>query len=190
MFPSHSRKAAGWLTFALLTALPGISLAADAELQERAQKLDQAIQDFKKEVLDFNVEAQQVEDDILYPPHSRVTVYLSVKVPGLVLKTASVSVDNGPPQTVNYGERDAKALLAERRAQRLLRANLAPGAHRIRLTYSGQFADAKPDAPPVSGSYEAVFDKDHQPADLEFSIARPYRFAAMGISLQQWRPKK
>lgn len=190
MFPSHCRKAAGWLLFALFVSVSGPLRAADTELQERALKLDQAIQDFKHELVAFNADAQHVEDAILYPDHSRLAVYLTVRIPGLLLKDVSVSLDNGPAQTLTYSDRDAKALLAEPHAQRILLANIAPGAHRIRLTYSGQLADAEPETPPVTGSHEAVFDKDHQPAELEFRISRPYRFAATGITLQQWRKKQ
>jgi len=189
--PSIScRKAVGPLLVALLAWAPLTQAASSSELEERALKLDQSIQAFKKEVLAFSTEAQGIEDDVLYPPHSRLSVYLSVKVPGLLLKDFSISVDNGAAQTFSYTDRDARALLAEKHVQRVLRANVTPGAHRIRISYTGQMADAKEGAPPVGDSYEAVFDKDQRATDLEFSIARRNRLSRAGISMQQWRSRK
>jgi hypothetical protein len=190
MLPSNCRKAAGSVLVALLVLAPGPLFSADAGFEERAQKLDQSIQALKKEVLDFNTEGQRIEDEILYPPHARLSVYLAVKVPGLLLKEVSVSLDNGPAQSFTYSDRDAKSLLAERHVQRILRANIGPGAHRIRLTYSGQMANAKADAPAVGDSYEAVFDKDTRETSLELVIARPNRLARAGISMKQWKAKK
>lgn len=190
MLPSNCRKAAVPLLVALFVSVPGHAAVAAADLDERAQKLDQAVQALKKEVLAFNTDGQRAEDEILYPPHSRLSVYLAVKVPGLLLKDVSVSLDNGPAQTFSYNDRDAKSLLAERHLQRILRANIAPGAHRIRISYSGQMADAKADAAPLGDSYEAVFDKDNRETTLEFSIARANRLSRAGVSMKQWRPKK
>ncbi len=186
-----SRKAAGTLLFAWFALVSGIAGADTQEqLDERALKLDQAIQALKKEVLDFNVEGQRAEDDILYPPYSRVSVYVAVRVPGLLLKQVTVSIDNAPAQTINYSDRDAKSLLSEQHMQRVLRANVGPGSHRIRFSYTGAMADAKADAPPIGDSYEAVFDKDSREAELELRIARPTRFSKAAVTMKQWRAKK
>lgn len=193
---SDCRKAAGLmlvaLPFALLApALPAIAAGPSAaELEEQTLKLDQAVQAFKKEALEFNTEAQTIEDEVLYPPHARLSVYLAVKVPGLLLKDVSVSIDNGPAQTFNYTDRDAKAMLSEGHLQRVLRSGVTAGAHRIRISYTGQMADAKEGAPPVGDSYEAVFDKDQRETTLEFQIARRTRLSKAGISMKQWRSKK
>ena len=193
---SDCRKAAGLmlvaLPFALLApALPAIAAGPSAaELEEQTLKLDQAVQAFKKEALAFNTEAQTIEDEVLYPPHARLSVYLAVKVPGLLLKDVSVSIDNSPAQTFNYTDRDAKAMLSEGHLQRVLRSGVTAGAHRIRISYTGQMADAKEGAPPVGDSYEAVFDKDQRETTLEFQIARRTRLSKAGISMQQWRAKK
>lgn len=189
------RKAAGLMLVALLVApLVGPPAAAApptaAELEEQSLKLDQAMQAFKKEALEFSTEAQSIENEVMFPAHARLTVYLAVKVPGLLLKDVSVSVDNGTPQTFSYTDRDAKALLAENHLQRILRSSVTPGAHRIKISYTGQMADAKEGAPPVGDSYEAVFDKDQRETNLEFSIARRTRLSKAGISMKQWRAKK
>lgn len=186
----NCRKAVGPLLVALLASTPLAQAASSPDLDERALRLDQSVQAFKKEVLELNTEAQGIENDVLFPTHARLTVHLGVKVPGLLLQEVSVSVDNDPAQTYTYTDRDAKALLDEGHLQRVLRSSVAPGAHRIRISYRGQMADAKADAPPVGDAYEAVFDKDQRPTDLEFSIARRNRLAKAGISMKQWRAQK
>jgi len=185
----HCRKAVGSLLVALMAATP-IASQASSESDERALKLDQSIQAFKDEVLDFSREAQNIEDDVMYPAHTRVSVYLGVKIPGLLLKEVSVAIDQAPPQIITYTDRDARAMLADRHLQRILLGSIQPGGHRIRVKYSGQMMDAKENAPPVGDSFEAVFDKDSRETELEISISRPNRLAKAGISMTQWRAKK
>lgn len=185
------RKALSVLVVALLVfaALPGRAgpLAAP---DEAAIQLDQQIQALKDEVLEFNRRAQQTEDDVLFPAHSRMSVYLGVRVSGLLLKEISVSINERPAETYVYGDRDAKALLRKDHLQRLLRANIAPGAHRIRVAFTAQWADADADDPPLSDVYEAIFDKGQTEAELEFTIARESRVAKPRLSMKQWRPAK
>lgn len=183
------RKAVGSLLAALLALAP-IAVQASVETDERALNLDQSIQAFKDEVLDFSREAQNIEDDVMYPAHSRLSVYLSVRIPGLLLKEVSVSVDQSPPQVITYTDRNARAMLADLHLQRILLASVTPGAHRIRFRYSGQMMDAKEGAPPVGGEFEAVFDKDSRETELEIVISRPNRLSKAGISMKQWRARK
>lgn len=179
-------RARGLLVALALGLAPGAE-AADAG--EMALKQDQAIQALKNEVLGFAAEAQAIETDVLLPPHARASIYLSVKVSGLLLEEASVTIDDRPPEVYHYDGNDARALLNERSAQRLTRLLVSPGAHRIRVTFSGHYADDKKDAPPVTDTYEAIFDKDAREAVLEFTIARERRFSSRPrLSLKQWTP--
>jgi hypothetical protein len=154
---------------------------------ERAIQLDQQIQALKDEIIEFTREAQSVEDDVLFPPQTRLDVYLGVKVSGLLMKDVSVTLDDRPTETRNYQDKDARAMLSDLNLDRLLRANVAVGAHRVRVAFTAQMVDAKADAPPITDSYEAIFDKTVTPAELEFVISRPTRFAKPRLSMKQWR---
>lgn len=152
---------------------------------ENQLKLDGAIQGIKDEVLNFNRDALNVENDVLYPAYSRTSIYVGVKVSGLLLKTVSVAVDDKPAQTYSYSEHEAKALLTSKGLHRLMRVSLESGAHRISADYTAQFADAKPDEPPVTGHYEAIFDKYLRETELELLISRGSRLSKPQMTLRQ-----
>ncbi len=183
----RGRRASRQLVAALLS-LPMTAAAAAPQSAERAAQLDQAIQVMKDEIVELSRDAQAIENDLLIPAHQRVSVYLGVGVRGLLMREVSVTVDDRKPEIYRYDERDARALLADHALQRLLQTSVAPGPHRIRVTYVARYADDPPDAPPVTQSYDAIFDKDHHEAELEFNIARASRFGTeTRMSLKQWR---
>jgi hypothetical protein len=158
-----------------------------APVESGALKLDQAIQGIKDEVLQFNRDATTLEQDSLYPAHSRTSVFVGVRLGGLMLREFSVSFDGGETQKFTYNDNEALAFLENKGLRRVVRVNLAPGAHRLRAEFSAQFADAKPDAAPITGSYEAIFDKTYSDANLELTLARATRMAKPTLSLKQWR---
>ncbi|HUP93024.1 MAG TPA: hypothetical protein VM074_12330 [Solimonas sp.] len=181
------------MALSLLLVLPLAAGAQAVQQEPPAEQViqnDQVIQALKDEVVEFAREAQAIEDEVLYPPHSRLSVYLAVKVSGLLLNQITLGIDDQPVQTVAYSDRDARALLSEGNLQRLLRVNIAPGPHRVRVTFSGKFYDDKPDQPPLTDSYEAIFDKGLNEAELEFLIARPSRFSRPALAMKQWRASK
>lgn len=183
-------RRASRLLFAALLPLP-LAAAEAPDTAERAIRLDQTIQALKDEVVELSREAQSIENAVLIPAHQRVSIYLGVDVRGLLLREVSVAIDDRAPEVYHYDERDARALLAENSLQRVLRTTVAPGPHRIRLAYSARYADDKPDAPAVADSYEAIFDKDHHEAELEFTISRVSRFGNdTSLSMKQWRAQR
>lgn len=165
----------------LVAATLASGLAQAAQTQQAAPvdpdqiKLDRAIQGLKDEVINFNRDAQNVEDDVNFPLSQRVNIYFGIKVNALLIKTLSVSVDDKPAYTYNYSDAEARALLNSEGLHRVMRASLEQGAHRLSVDYTAQFADAKPDDPPVSGHYEAIFDKRAQGAELELKLSRTSR---------------
>ncbi|MDD3762004.1 MAG: hypothetical protein PHP86_01760 [Nevskiales bacterium] len=175
----------------LLCSWTAISFAASAQQSdtaERAVRLDQSIQALKDEVIELNREALAVENSTLVPDYLRVSVYLRVDVPGLLLQQVTVAIDDQTPTVYHYDEHDARALLKENALQRVMSTTVAPGPHRIRLSYTGQYAGAKDDAAPVTDRYEALFDKGDDEAELEFGLARTSLFGGnVQVRMKQWR---
>ncbi len=181
------------LRLLLVAALPLHVAAADqaADVAERAIRLDQVMQALKDEVVELGREAQAVENAVVVPEHLRVSVYLRVNVSGLLLDEVSIAIDDREAEVYRYDEKDARALLSEHALQRILRTTAGPGAHRVRLSYRGKYADDKPEDPPVTDSYEAIFDKGAQETELEFTIARASRFGgALRTDMKQWRRQR
>lgn len=171
----------------LLAAATGVHAAKPVATDDKALTLDQTVQSLKDEALQFNRDALFAEEQFLYPPQSRLSVYVSNSTKNLLLTEITVTIDADEAVTYRYGEIDSRALLAEGSLQRVILRNVDRGAHRIRVSFAGQYADAKSDANPVVGNYEAVFDKGLDPAELELQIQRSGRRIGPGIKLTEWR---
>jgi len=171
----------------LSACLPfGVLAATPAPVDDATLKLDSSIQALKAEVLDINQRALGTEEGFLYPELTRVTVYVGVKVPGLLLNTFVVTVDDGEPTFHTYDTLEA-VVLQRRGLEKLLRINAQPGQHRIKAEFTGHLADAKPEAPLLRGRYEANFEKTLQASELEFTIAQENFVSTPTLKLRDWR---
>lgn len=187
MSPARGLPALVLLSVAILAGAAPARAADPAQTEDHELQLDQTVQALKDEVVEFVREAQTVEDDVTFPAETRLEVYLGVKVSGLLMKDVSVTLDDHAAESFTYSDRDARAMLSDLNLQRLLRANVNAGAHRIRVAFTAQMVDAKPDAEPITDSYEAIFDKATAPAELEFVVSRPTRLSKPRLSMKQWR---
>ena len=106
----------------------------DAGLQ-----LDQNVQAFKDEVIQFNRDAVMAEEAFLYPPQTRVTVYLSTTQRNLLLDTISVTLDDKAPVVYKYGDIYSRELLVENALQRLIITNMDRGQHLLSVSYNGNY---------------------------------------------------
>lgn len=177
-----------------ICALVGLCLAAGAVRaevpDEEAIGYDQVVQALKDELVQFNRDAQLAEDEFLYPDHSRVAIYVSNAVNGLLLEEVSVTIDDQAPVVYTYSEDDARALLVNDALQRLLRANVPRGAHRIRFSYRGRFADSEEQDEPMVGGHDAIFDKTLDPAEIELRIASTPRRRQLVVQVREWRAQE
>lgn len=157
-------------------------------VEQTAIDVDQTVQALKDEMVQFNRDASAAEDEFLYPPESRLSVYVSNSIPNLLLKEVVVSVDESAPVRVTYDEDAAHAMTAKDALQRVLRANIARGGHRLRASFVGQMGDAKEGADPVTGTYEALFDKGIEPVEIELQIGKGKRRGSdIAMQIKEWR---
>lgn len=173
-----------------VTLFSGAVCAESAPARAAAEKLDNTIQDLKSEILQFNREATTLERDALYPDHSRVAVYLGVRINNLLINEINISIDNGPSQKIVYEDRQSRALFQGSNIDRLLYANVPPGSHRIHADYIARYEGSKPDAPPIKGSYDAFFDKAYSPSELELVISKGRIKSKPAVTLKEWRRTK
>lgn len=179
-----------WLSFSLLAAvnLP-VSAAQLPQPDEEELKLDSAIGALKDEILQFSRDANLTEREVLYPPATRTSVYVSTRVNQLLIREISISLDEQAPVNYRYSEKEATALHNSEGLHRVILTNLEPGAHRIRAQFSGRYQDDSPEEPPVTGSYEGVFNKTTKEAFIELAFARPSRLRKPDVSLKNWSLK-
>jgi hypothetical protein len=159
---------------------------AEAQTDVTATQLDQNIQKLKSQALDIGQQAQTLQDDYLYPKHSRVSVYVGVLVPGMLLTDVTVAIDDEPAVNHHYDELES-VVLQNRGLQRLLLMKAEPGSHRIHATYVAHYSDAKPTDPPFTGGYDGTFDKDEQPADLELDLDRKGYLGDLQLRFRSWK---
>ena len=174
----------------VVTLFSGAVCADSTPARAAAPKLDKTIQDLKNETLQFNREATTLERDALYPDHSRVAVYLGVRVNNLLINEINVSIDNGPSQKIVYEDNQSRALFQGSNIDRLLYANVPPGSHRIHADYIARYDGSKPDATPIAGSYDAFFDKTYSESELELVISRGRSNSKPVVTLKEWRRSK
>jgi hypothetical protein len=172
----YGAVAAALLPFAALAAQPPVD----------PLQLDSNLQQLEEQALDINQQAQAVEEDFLYPDSTRVSVYVSVAVPGMLIRDMTVWIDDGAPVRHVYTETEA-IVLQDRGMDRVTRLVAQPGRHRIRAQYTAQYSDARPTDPVFAGAYAGTFDKTQQPADLELQLRRDGYLTRPELSFHDWR---
>jgi hypothetical protein len=150
-------------------------------------QLDQNVQAFKDEVIQFNRDALMAEEAFLYPPQTRVSVYLSTTQRNLLLDSISVILDDQAPVTYKYGDVDSRALLVENALQRLILTNLGRGQHRLRVSYTGNYVEGDDEPEPAAGTFEAVFEKGLDAAEIELQLVRGESRTEPAMKLKHWR---
>lgn len=172
------QNAIQWLTqplrvliVAMLTG--GTALAAEPpQPTAEAIALDTRIQELKERTLALNVELQRLEDDFAYPAHSAVSVYVgSADNAVAFLNQATVTIDSAAPVQYRYGEKEARGLL-KGGLHRILRANVAPGTHQLRVEFKGTPIDASKAGVPVSESFVATFEKGETESEIELRFGQ------------------
>ncbi len=179
-----------FLRLVFVMSLPLCAQAASPEpVDEATLRLDKSVQELKAAVLDINQRALSAEQNFLFPEETRVTVYLGVKISGFLVNDVTVTIDDGVPSVHEFGVLEA-IVLQRKGLYRVARLNAAPGAHRIKLEFSGRYSDSKPDVPLLRNRYEAVFEKTQQPSELELTISQEGFRAAPTLKLRDWRVKQ
>lgn len=174
-----------------LSALLGLVLLMQAlhaaEVPAEQRQLDQRVQSLKTAVLQVEREARDIEQALLHPPQTRVTLFLGVQINQLLLETLSVQIDDQPAVSHHYDELQARNLLKSKGLQKLPALNIGPGPHRLRVEYTGRYADARPEDAPARGIFESIFTKGLEPLELELRLTRIGRRPEPDMTLTPWQ---
>ena len=173
---------------AAASLLPAAILADPAAAGPTAQDIDQNIQKLKQQALDIDQQALAAQNEFLHPAQTRVNLYVSVLIPGMLIKDITVSVDGGTPVHHAYTEKEAQ-VLQDGGLQLLTQVRAEPGSsHRVHAEFTAQYADAKLGDAPFTGNYDGSFDKSDQPADIELALLRMSYLSPPELKLKDWRP--
>ena len=137
-----------------------------AEAPQSPQALDGQIQDLKQEVLKLNRELFALEEELLFPANTQVSVFLSLDVGGtFALDSVELKVDDKIVTHYLYTERELTAF-KRGGVQRLYMGNLKTGKHEVVALFVGR----GPEGRDYRRGANLVVDKSLGPAFLELKI--------------------
>jgi len=137
----------------------------DSALEEGS--LDAEIEALKKEVLSLNRDLFILEEDLLFPPNTQFSVFLSMDA-GALFSLDSVQLKINDKNIANhlYTERELAAL-KRGGVQRLYIGNLPSGEHEIIAIFTG----VGPSGRDYRRGETVVIEKTTEPQFVEFMIA-------------------
>lgn len=133
---------------------------------QEPESMDQEVQLIKQQVLELNRDLFVLEEELLFPSDTRLSVFLSVDVGEFFsLDAVKLSVDGAVVSSSLYTERQLKAL-QRGGVQRLYMGNLKSGSHEVVAVFTG----IGPKGREYKRGTELVFEKTTGPKNLELKI--------------------
>ena len=142
--PLPARKRSGWLV--AFTGLAVLALASVAGAEEAAtpaaagsfQGLDADVQSLKQEVVDLNRDLFMLEEELLFPSNTQVSVFVSMDVGEFFqLDSVQVKIDGKEVADYLYTQREVEALVRGG-VQRIHIGNLRTGEHELVAFFTGK----------------------------------------------------
>jgi hypothetical protein len=159
------------LTAALLCSLGGSPGAARADSTEptrqHMQGLDEQVQEIKSDVLRIASELRQLEEKLLYPSDTQVSVFVSLDAAESVrLDSVQIQIDGELVAHHIYSFKELEAL-QKGGVQRIYTGNLATGDHRLDVAVAGKLSGGGD----FTGSETFSFSKDVAPKLVDLKLA-------------------
>lgn len=165
----------------LLLAVSPVPVAAQDVSDDNIRSLDGQVQEIKSDVLSIASELNTLEERLLFPSHTQVSMFVSIaEKEEFRLDAVKVEI-NGELAThhiYSFKELDA---LQHGGVQKIYTGNLTTGDHQINVTMIGQLKSGKEFS--ESGSF--VFTKGIKPKALGITLAGP-GFGSDGIKVGDW----
>lgn len=106
--------------------------------QKEFQSLDEQVQGLKSEVIKINREMLLLQEKLLYPSSSQVSIFVSLESsPKFSLDAIALKLDDRQVQKHIYTYRELEAL-RKRGVQRLYTGNLTAGKHQLAVMLNGK----------------------------------------------------
>ncbi|MDH4234495.1 MAG: hypothetical protein OEV15_05120 [Gallionella sp.] len=125
-----------YLKRAVYGLLMGACVAANAA--EQAKSLDAQVQDMKKEVLDISTSLIQLEEKLIYPANTQLSVFLSIAQGNKFrLDAVDLKIDGKKAARQIYTTRELDAL-QHGGVQRIYTGNIRTGKHVLEVEFIGK----------------------------------------------------
>jgi len=164
----------------ILTVIPLTGVAQDLS-GNNMRSLDGQVQEIKSDVLSIASELNTLEERLLFPSHTQVSLFVAIADDETFRLDAVQVRINGELAThhiYSFKELDA---LQNGGVQNIYTGNLTTGDHRLNVTMIGKLKNGKD----FSESNDFVFTKGVKPKALGITLARP-GFGSDGIKVRDW----
>jgi hypothetical protein len=146
----------------------GVSVAEEVS-REQIKGIDEQVQDIKKDVLGISSELTQLEEKLLYPSNTQVSLFISLaQNEKFRLDAVDIKIDGKETTHYLYTFKELEAL-QKGGVQRIYTGNVRSGEHTLDVTLIGKTAGNSEYR--QSASYK--FTKDVGPRLVEITLAGP-----------------
>jgi hypothetical protein len=178
---SHAQKIFRQFLYIVFAVIFSYTANADEVSRDQIKGLDEQVQDIKKDVLNLSSELARLEEKLLFPSNTQVSLFVSMNE-GDDFRLDSVQLKLGEKVVAQhlYSYRELEALQSGG-VQRLYLGNIITGEHDLVVSYSGKA--------PAGGEYKRSgsyrINKDVGPKFVEIKIAGP-ETTEQDIKFRDW----
>ena len=155
-----TRRQLHWtVIFALLIGFGASPSVAEDVSKEGMQSLDEQVQEIKSDVLSIAAELSLLEEKLLYPSNTQVSVFVSVaEGESFRLDSLQIQIDGELAAHHIYSFKELEAL-QKGGVQRIYTGNIRAGEHRLEVSVAGKLASGGD----FSGTESFGFNKEIEP---------------------------
>ena len=126
------------LSLFLFLALSTQTVSAAEVTKEQVKGLDEQVQDIKKDVLELTSELSRLEEKLLFPSNTQVSLFVAVNGDeGFVLDSMQIKMNNKVVAQHLYTFKEVEALRAGG-VQRIYTGNIKTGDHQLVASFIGR----------------------------------------------------
>lgn len=169
------------LTSCLLALILSAPAASAAASRDQVKGLDEQVQDIKSEVLGIAAELGRLEEKLLYPSGTQLSLFISLaKGDALRLDAVDIRLDGRDVAHHLYTFKELEAL-QKGGVQRIYTGNITEGVHQLEVSIAGKSEGGND----YRVSTTAALEKAVGPKLVEIRIAGPAS-GQPGIQVRDW----
>ena len=144
--------------------------------------LDEQVQDLKKTALELNRDLFLLEEDLLFPSNTQISVFLSLNIGEFfTLNAVKLKIDDEDVANYLYSDRETDAL-ARGGVQRLYIGNLRTGEHKVVASFNGK----GPHDREYKNGVTVTITKDLKPKYVELKIVDKTGNLQPEFTIKEW----
>ena len=164
----------------MLIASPMLGLADDLS-GDSMRSLDGQVQEIKSDVLNIASELNTLEERLLFPSHTQVSLFVSLaENEDFRLDAVQIELDGELASHHIYSFKELDAL-KNGGVQKIYTGNLTTGDHQLSVTMIGKLKSGKD----INESNSFAFTKGVKPKVMGIALAEP-GFGSDGIKIGDW----